>query len=342
MEIVIQKAVEECNELGIVGKDITPFLLRQLMAGTKGGTLKANIALIEDNARVGAEIAVVLTHLSDAILKPPATVDQSTDALTLSPPSEGENVDILVIGSIAVDLTCTIPTVSASNPMLLRTSQSADMHTSSGGVGHNIALAATYASSKRVRLVTALGSDFEGTWLREYAKNAGLDVAVIPCTTGTAKYAAIHDKDGGLVTASADMRILEELKGTEIQKEIRRGKPKLVAFDGNLSPSAINHILEEIHPKPADSNSSIQQPLVLFEPTSVPKASRIFKKPVNLDVFPTHSINIVTPNMFELKAMHQAAEENGHFENPEWWNVLNSFQINSEHRHGWRSSASRG
>src|SRR5271156_4832900 len=74
--------------------------------------------------------------------------------------------------------------------------------------------------------------------------------------------------------------------------------------------------------------------IVLFEPTSVPKASVIFREPVELEVFPRHSINIVTPNMLELKAMHQAAQDNGYFEGPEWWSMLDSFKVTSQFRQG--------
>ena len=74
--------------------------------------------------------------------------------------------------------------------------------------------------------------------------------------------------------------------------------------------------------------------IVLFEPTSAPKSTSIFSKPVNLELFPTSSINIVTPNIFELEAMHTAAQENGHFESSQWWSILDSFRISSLSRQG--------
>lgn len=66
----------------------------------------------------------------------------------------------------------------------------------------------------------------------------------------------------------------------------------------------------------------------------MPKATTIFKKPVELGLFPKHSINIVTPNIFELKAMYDAAKENGHFEGSDWWSILDSFKITSRFRQG--------
>ena len=57
------KALAECDELGIAGKDITPFLLGRIKDVTGGDSLKTNIELVYNNARVGAEIAVEYSKL---------------------------------------------------------------------------------------------------------------------------------------------------------------------------------------------------------------------------------------------------------------------------------------
>lgn len=55
---VIDKALAAANRKKIVGKETTPFLLKHLVDATKGKSLKANIALVENNAVVAARIAV--------------------------------------------------------------------------------------------------------------------------------------------------------------------------------------------------------------------------------------------------------------------------------------------
>jgi len=151
----------------------------------------------------------------------------------------------MVIGSMAVDLTCTIQNVSSTS-LQLHTSLPSKMHTSAGGVGHNVALAASYTSSKSVRLITALGSDPDGNWLREYAENTGMDVGFVAGgDKETARYVAMHDQAGELITAGADMSIIEGLNEGDLRREIQRARPKWLAFDGNLSPSSIKTILEE-------------------------------------------------------------------------------------------------
>ncbi|TWG94820.1 pseudouridine-5'-phosphate glycosidase [Mesorhizobium sp. J18] len=54
----IADAVEEARRSGITGKDVTPFLLARLNELTAGESLKANIALVLNNAALAARIAV--------------------------------------------------------------------------------------------------------------------------------------------------------------------------------------------------------------------------------------------------------------------------------------------
>src|SRR6187401_3344299 len=58
MEVHIQKALNAAKEKKISGKEVTPFLLQYISEHTKGESLEANIALIKNNAKLGAELAV--------------------------------------------------------------------------------------------------------------------------------------------------------------------------------------------------------------------------------------------------------------------------------------------
>ena len=57
MDVVIKQALEECEEQGIKGKRITPFLLSRVKDLTEGSSLEANIKLVLNNADIGAKIA---------------------------------------------------------------------------------------------------------------------------------------------------------------------------------------------------------------------------------------------------------------------------------------------
>ena len=59
---IIEKAIAEANELGVHGKNVTPFLLARLAEMTQGRSLNANIALVKNNAKVASEIAVAYSQ----------------------------------------------------------------------------------------------------------------------------------------------------------------------------------------------------------------------------------------------------------------------------------------
>ncbi len=60
---LIDKAINEANERHITGKDVTPFLLAKIVEESEGKSLKANIALVYNNAKVGAQIAKAYSKL---------------------------------------------------------------------------------------------------------------------------------------------------------------------------------------------------------------------------------------------------------------------------------------
>jgi pseudouridine-5'-phosphate glycosidase len=58
---VLDDALRQAVELKITGRDVTPFLLARMSEQSEGATLQANIALLENNARVAAQIAKALS-----------------------------------------------------------------------------------------------------------------------------------------------------------------------------------------------------------------------------------------------------------------------------------------
>lgn len=60
---VIERALADSRELGITGKDITPYLLGRLVELSDGRSLRTNLALVRHNARVGTAIAVAYAAL---------------------------------------------------------------------------------------------------------------------------------------------------------------------------------------------------------------------------------------------------------------------------------------
>jgi pseudouridine-5'-phosphate glycosidase len=62
LEEVLKDALAEAEMRKIAGRELTPFLLSRMAEKSQGATLRANIALLENNARVAGEIAVALAR----------------------------------------------------------------------------------------------------------------------------------------------------------------------------------------------------------------------------------------------------------------------------------------
>ncbi len=60
---LIDQALAEAAAQGIAAKSVTPFLLGRLFELTNGASLRANIALVRNNARLAAEIACEMVRI---------------------------------------------------------------------------------------------------------------------------------------------------------------------------------------------------------------------------------------------------------------------------------------
>lgn len=70
-ERLLEEALAAAHTAGVRGKQVTPFLLAYLERASGGATLGVNIALIRQNARVGAAIAAALAACDQAPLPCP-------------------------------------------------------------------------------------------------------------------------------------------------------------------------------------------------------------------------------------------------------------------------------
>jgi pseudouridylate synthase len=62
-EKAIGRALADAESEGVAGRDVTPFLLARLRELTKGKSVETNRALLVDNARLAARLAVALAKL---------------------------------------------------------------------------------------------------------------------------------------------------------------------------------------------------------------------------------------------------------------------------------------
>ncbi len=64
---LIEEALSEAEQQGISGRAVTPFLLSTLAQKSSGDVVKTNIALVENNARLAARLAVADAKLLDQL-----------------------------------------------------------------------------------------------------------------------------------------------------------------------------------------------------------------------------------------------------------------------------------
>ncbi|KAH0551590.1 hypothetical protein GP486_007193 [Trichoglossum hirsutum] len=369
MDGVIDAAIREAELHRATGKANTPFILRKIKELTSGRSIPANQALIESNAVRGTKVAVELSKLEKELaaagLESKSTygslgpADTSTgrpmtrykqglleDSGRIIPAGQSspfgrtgtfeDQVDILVAGSVAIDLTCDFaPLASPGKAEVmpqLHTSNPSTISQSIGGVGLNVATAAQLCGAS-TRLCSLVGDDLSGRTALEMLGHLGLQTSAVQVMgkgTGmrTAHYVAVNDTKKDLVLAMADMSILEEQPerfSSTWESEIVRAKPKWLLVDANWGVETLRRWI---------SSGKSAGAHVAFEPVSAEKSARLFSNSTKgpLKVFPNHEIDIATPNAIELSAMHAAAREAGMLDRQDWWQTVNNLGIHDNTR----------
>ncbi|KAL6405424.1 indigoidine synthase A like protein [Ilyonectria robusta] len=256
----------------------------------------------------------------------------SFDVSFQSRPQVLSQADILVAGSVAIDLTCDCKgdsTDSSPSPHL-HTSNPAIVTQSIGGVGRNVALAAHQVSSgSGVRFCSIIGDDIAGASVMSSLKSYGMDVSCIQkldktssSSARTAEYIAINGSDKNLFLAMADMNIFSyNTFSTDWDHIVAQSNPKWLVVDANWSASSIASWIK------AGKKGAAK---IAFEPVSQAKSANLFCPHIegSLGIFPQQSVHLSTPNQYELESMHHTALTNGYFNDPLWQGVHNCFNRN--------------
>ena len=247
------------------------------------------------------------------------------------PPSK---VDVIVAGSLAIDLSCDYirpPTESLSSQPQLHTSNPASITQTLGGVGQNVATALHYLNSS-IRLCSSVADDVAGSTALNLLAERGLQTTGINKSgsgshkSHTAQYVAINDAQKHMVLAMADMNILEDTSADFDffwKPHFDACKPKWLVVDANWHSETLRKWLDTAQA------SGVK---VAFEPVSAAKSRRMFAAKSERDslaAVPNHLISLATPNALELSSMHDAASDAGLFDREDWWRAINSMGLSS-------------
>jgi pseudouridine-5'-phosphate glycosidase/pseudouridine kinase len=302
---VIEEANREAKELGIMGKELTPFLLSKIAVATNGQSVKTNIEFVLNNVRSAAQIAHKLSTLrtgSDL---------SATPIQSLTPQCSSSQTDSMVIGSVALDTFCSMEQV------ILEDSNPAKITSSVGGVGYNVASESLKHDNVSIKFVSIVGEDAYGSKILESIKIPSRSIEY--SSLGSAQYISFHDKQGSLIVGAADMGIIETLSPEFAEQQIVETKPKVVLSDANISKDLINHI----------NKLSMRHGFkYIVEPTSVTKAKRLAIDSLT----PESPLLLCTPTVIELCSLYDAFEIAGKFELDNWFPVLDRLGIDGSFR----------
>lgn len=226
--------------------------------------------------------------------------------------------DILVIGSLVSDISCTFvrrpeeaedarPREGSSNP--------AKITQCVGGVAHNIALATHYGGGQ-VLLVSVIANDDAGAFLlseltKEGLKTEGIWLLQSSSEHGevrTGQYVGNYNHDKEFLFGMADVQLMKhpELENASTwEKLIDKTRPKIIILDTTFSQKTIGIILRLALRRGAR---------VVVEPVSQPRAKDLSLSEVFRETLPSaHQarVDMITPNTGELDALFEGAVEAG-------------------------------
>ncbi|XP_065497761.1 uncharacterized protein LOC135992483 isoform X2 [Caloenas nicobarica] len=276
IEEATQQALSEARSKGITGKELTPFMLQKINEITDGKSLDSNLALIQNNARVGSCIAVALSRLQKARRK--GKLPQRGNTIAPQP---------VVIGGINVDFIA-----KALNPVILDGGQTnaGRVRRTFGGVGRNLADCLSRLGLTPLFL-SAIGKDEHSESLLSYCRHMDMSTVLQLEGKSTATYCAVVTSAGELSVGLGDMDIHQQITEQYVsQFKENLCQAPLVCIDGNVPLSTIQYVCQLARE---------HQLAVCYEPTDENKAS----KPFLSDSW--KALTCISPNLQELRAINR-------------------------------------
>ncbi|KAG9035428.1 hypothetical protein FRB95_011293 [Tulasnella sp. JGI-2019a] len=312
-------AESEANGMSRTGKDATPWLLNRVRELTGGESVKNNIALVENTALVGGQIAVELAKMSRGSTQTHITVSENEPPVLASVTIQSEaklSPRLIIMGASAVDITSrlTQSAVASTSP--------GTVTLTSGGVGRNMAEAAhrhrsPFTTHTATTLITVLGDDLLAGTVRTELDKFGIDLKTLrireaPEPVRTPVCSLLLEGDGSLVGGVADFDAVRDVRAEEaIQaleelfgSHVHGARKPLVAIDANFSDDVIKAVLQWCW----EGNVPFW-----FEPTSVPKCTSILRALFTLRkdtrIRTSPAITYASPNSLELEKMYDMVIE---------------------------------
>ncbi|KAI9512927.1 indigoidine synthase A-like protein [Russula earlei] len=324
LQEAVEQAVQESQESGMDkrGKEVTPWLLERVRVLTSGKSLASNIALIENTARKGAQIAVAYAELIERQGSGP----KRTHVVAVRPryrchasSSNADRTKLLVVGSIAID-------VISQARVTSDTDGSRGRHiTIPGTVGLHLGVPNSTPSA--TVLVSSVGDDTFGRLLVKEMRRIGMRTdGIMTSRQRSAVCNMVLDGLGDLIGGVADMDIVQSIEPESVVSQIIKHEPVLVALDANVSSDVLKAVTQHCNTANITSN----------EPTSLAKSVSILPAISSAlgSNFRGSPVKFASPNLLELAELYRSASMDPWqlTSHEYWWRIIDDFSIGTEFR----------
>jgi pseudouridine-5'-phosphate glycosidase/pseudouridine kinase len=271
----INEAIADLKKLKITGKKVTPFLLDRINKLTGGNSLKSNIALIRNNAKLSAQIAVELFKLQEASKISSKNTNQF---------KESENL-ITVIGATNLD---NIYELTDEKTLHIKgVTQPSKFTQVLGGVGRNMTEALIGMGVNPI-LISAIGNDLAGILVHQESQKRGFNMNHLEILSdtniSTGSYCAIFEPNGQINMAAGSMRVHDHISVDMVKKrESLLINSEICVLDANIPSETIDYVCELCEKNRIP---------VWFNPTDIRKCHKMSKS--------ISKLTYISPNLKEL------------------------------------------
>jgi len=299
----ISEALVDLKKLKITGKKVTPFLLERINQLTGGNSLKSNVALILNNAKLSAKVAVELFKLQEA------SKISSTNANQF----KGSEQLITVIGGTNLD---NIYELTDEKTLHLKgVTQPSKFTQVLGGVGRNMTEALMGMGVDSV-LISAIGNDLAGILVHQESQKRGFNMnhleILSDTSISTGSYCAIFEPNGQINMAAGSMRVHDHITVDMIKKrESLIVNSEICVLDANIPSETIDYVCELCEKNRVP---------VWFNPTDIRKCHKINKS--------ISKVTYISPNLKELIQIFKETLNNDQNLNSNERNVLETLKSN--------------
>lgn len=175
IEAAISEALSDAAKSGVKGKRVTPFLLDRINKLTGGRSLASNIALIRNNARTSALIALELKKLQSQAVNAASRPARSSSVKSSSPVGNVCDKKVTLIGGINLDSTYKLTDEKTIH--LKGVTQPVVASSCMGGVARNMAEALIRLGAHKATLLSSIGDDVAGKYVLEHSEKIGFDTS---------------------------------------------------------------------------------------------------------------------------------------------------------------------